>query len=64
MVHRAAATHEIRQKMREHGILTLREEGVLVAVQGKTSLEEVLSATHCDDEGEAQPQPEPAKATV
>ena len=50
--------------MREHGILTLREEGVLVAVQGKTSLEEVLSATHCDDEGEAQPQPEPAKATV
>jgi len=38
--------------MREDGMLTLREEGVLVALDGKTSLEEILRVTQNDDAGE------------
>jgi type IV pilus assembly protein PilB len=52
MIHNAAAAHEIRELMRKGGLLTLREEGVLLAMAGKTSLEEVLMVTHNDeDEG-------------
>jgi len=46
MVHRAAPTHELRQKQREEGGLSLREEAVLVALEGKSPLEEVLRVTH------------------
>jgi len=55
MVHRAAPTHELRQKLREAGALALREEGALLALDGKTSLEEVLSVTHTDDVASEQP---------
>lgn len=54
MVHRAAATHELREKVRQHGGLSLREEGVAVALQGKSSLEEVLRVTQNDQEVVAQ----------
>lgn len=50
MVHAAAPTHELREKMREQGGLSLREEGVLLATTGKTSLEEVISVTHSEEE--------------
>lgn len=46
MVHRGAPTHELREKQREEGGLTLREEAVLVALEGKSPLEEVLRVTH------------------
>jgi type II secretory ATPase GspE/PulE/Tfp pilus assembly ATPase PilB-like protein len=36
--------------MRRHGVLTLREEGVQLALKGKTSLEEVVVVTHSDEE--------------
>jgi hypothetical protein len=36
--------------MREQGGLTLREEGVLVALDGKTNLEEILRVTQNDDD--------------
>ncbi|MEQ8770668.1 MAG: ATPase, T2SS/T4P/T4SS family [Phycisphaerales bacterium] len=49
MVYRNAPTHEIRNRLREMGRLSLREEGVLLAIAGKTSLEEVLRVTHSDD---------------
>jgi len=55
MVHRAAPTHELREKLREAGALALREEGALLALDGKTSLEEVLSVTHTDDVTSEQP---------
>jgi type IV pilus assembly protein PilB len=55
MVHRAAPTHELRGKLRESGALALREEGALLALDGKTSLEEVLSVTHTDDVASEQP---------
>ena len=54
MVHRGAATHELREKVREQGGLSLREEGVAVALQGKSSLEEVLRVTQNDQEVVAQ----------
>ena len=50
LVHRAAAAHEIRDAARRQGALTLREEGVLLALAGRTSLEEVLRVTHCEGE--------------
>src|SRR5256885_16266100 len=40
MVHRAAPSHELRDEAKKGGFLSLREEGVLIAVGGKTSLEE------------------------
>ena len=49
LIHRAAPTHEMRDKLRRVGALSLREEGALLALDGKTSLEEVLSVTHTDD---------------
>src|SRR5439155_15661047 len=46
MIHRGAPVHDIRDKMREQGGLTLREEGVQLALAGTSSLEEVLGVTH------------------
>jgi type II secretory ATPase GspE/PulE/Tfp pilus assembly ATPase PilB-like protein len=48
-IHRAAPTHELRDVLRKKGVLTLREEGVLLALEGKTCLEEVLATTHSED---------------
>jgi type II secretory ATPase GspE/PulE/Tfp pilus assembly ATPase PilB-like protein len=50
LIHSAAPSHRVRDQMRRAGCLTLREEGILVAIQGKTTLEEVLSVTHTEDE--------------
>ncbi|GAB4190004.1 MAG: type IV-A pilus assembly ATPase PilB [Phycisphaeraceae bacterium] len=54
LIHRAAPTHELREKIREQGGLSLREEGVAIALQGKSSLEEVLRVTQDDREVVAQ----------
>ncbi len=56
MIHHAAPTHEIRDVLHRQGVLTLREEGVLLALAGKTCLEEVLAVTHSEDTS-----PEPTK---
>jgi type IV pilus assembly protein PilB len=53
MIHHGRPTHELRARMREQGGLTLREEGVRLALDGKTSLEEVLRVTQNDDGAEA-----------
>lgn len=50
LVHHSAPTHELREVARRHGMLTLREEGVRMAVEGRTSLEEILRVTQNDDE--------------
>ncbi len=52
-------THVIREAHAAGGGKTLREEGVLVALAGKTSLEEVLRVTQSDDE-QAAPEGAPA----
>jgi type IV pilus assembly protein PilB len=62
MVHRSAPTHELRDEARKNAFLTLREEGILVALAGKSSLEEVLSVTHNEDAGEKSNKP-PRSAT-
>ena len=49
LVHHAAPTHELRDVLQRNGVLTLREEGVLLAMDGKTCLEEVLAVTHSED---------------
>jgi type IV pilus assembly protein PilB len=56
LIHRAAPTHELHDALRLKGVLTLREEGVLLALDGKTSLEEVLAVTHSEDTAVEAPQ--------
>jgi len=50
LIHQATPSHEIRRYLNRQGVLTLRQEGVLVASAGRTSLEEVLAVTHSDDD--------------
>ena len=71
MIHRAAPSHEMRKKLRSLGVLTLREEGVLAAVEGKTTLEEVLCIAHDDPSEQTSTRPEapatpvePQKVTI
>lgn len=54
MIHRAAPTHEIRQKMCDLGGRTLRDEGVILALSGKSSLEEILRVTHSEEGSEVE----------
>jgi len=54
MIHRAAATHEIRQALELDGFSSLRTEGLALAMAGKSSLEEVLRVTHNDDDDATQ----------
>jgi type IV pilus assembly protein PilB len=49
MIHRAAPSHELREEFRRHGGRTLREEGVSKALEGMSSLEEILRVTHSED---------------
>jgi type II secretory ATPase GspE/PulE/Tfp pilus assembly ATPase PilB-like protein len=51
MIHRATPSHELRQEFKRHGGRTLREEGVMKALEGMSSLEEVLRVTHSEDSG-------------
>ena len=50
MIHHGKPTHELREQIQRGGGLSLRDEGVLIAQDGKTSLEEILRVTHNDDE--------------
>jgi type IV pilus assembly protein PilB len=50
MIHHGAPTHELRAKLQNAGFLSLRQEGVILALEGKTSLEEVLRVTQDDSE--------------
>ena len=49
MIHRAAPSHELRAELRRTGGRTLREEGVLMALEGRSSLDEILRVTHNED---------------
>jgi type IV pilus assembly protein PilB len=63
MVHKAAPSHELRGEFRKFGGRTLREEGVLLALEGKSSLDEVLRVTHNEDAEMSQTgQPVPRSA--
>ncbi|MFM9996495.1 MAG: GspE/PulE family protein [Phycisphaerales bacterium] len=65
LIHTASPTHAIREKHRQSGGLTLREEGVMLALEGKSSLEEVLRVSHDEDvESPARPGPSFASASA
>ena len=56
LIHHQAPTHEIRATVQRQGMLSLRDEGVALAIQGATTLEEVLRITHAEDfDGDAEP---------
>jgi type IV pilus assembly protein PilB len=61
LIYSDAGTDAVRNALRRLGIKTLREEAVLHAVEGRTSLEEALRVTQGDDFGDAA---EPPAATV
>lgn len=61
-IHHAAPTHQLRAMLSQQKVLTLRQEGVLLALEGKTSLEEVLNVTHSEDV--AQDVEQPAEETL
>ena len=48
MIHKRVPTEEFRREWLQQGGVPLREEGLVLAVAGKTTLEEVLSATHSE----------------
>ena len=50
MIHSGRPGHEIREVLRKHDHKSLREEGVLLAIEGRSTLEEILRVTHNDDE--------------
>jgi type IV pilus assembly protein PilB len=52
LVHIGAPSHELRVKLREQGVPSLREEAVRLAQEGQTSLEEALRVTHVDGQEE------------
>jgi len=52
MIHSGRPSQELRDQHNNEGGLNLREEGVRIALAGTTSLEEVLSVTYADDEGD------------
>jgi type IV pilus assembly protein PilB len=62
MIHHSRPTHELREKMRACGGLSLRDEGVRLALEGRTTLEEILRVTQNDDEDPAAMPAPPASA--
>jgi len=62
MIYHGKPTHELRAQMRTCGMLTLREEGVLLAGEGKTSLEEILRVTKSEDEQNVSETPDAKEA--
>ena len=57
LIHAGASPHQLSEAVQAKGALNLREEGILGAKEGKTTLEEVMAVTHSEgaemhDEGE------------
>ncbi len=50
MVYKGCPSHELRETLRRCGQLNLRDEGVRLAIEQRTSLEEILRVTHNDDD--------------
>jgi len=65
MVYREAPSHELRETLKRNGQLALRDEGVRLALELKTSLEEILRVTHNDeDQTHAVPRPPASEPSV
>ncbi len=66
LIHDRAGEQEIRKHLRAMGHETLRQEGLRIVEDGKSTLEEVLRVTHIEtrasiraEQGRAKPVPEP-----
>lgn len=64
LVHIGAPSHELRVKLRELGVPSLREEAVRLALDGMTSLEEALRVTHVDGEEEPDIPAQPGEESM
>ena len=62
MIHGGAASHELREAFVRDGGHTLKHEGVRIALEHKSSLEEVLRVTLTDDEALSEPVSQPVTA--
>ena len=65
LIQRGISPQQIREKWQEGGGLTLRQEAVRMALDGRTSLEEALAVTHSEGEtvpDSSGPAPEAAPA--
>ena len=62
LIHHGAPSHELMAHLRQQGVLTLREEGVHLALNGRTTLEEILAVTHSEDVGDNEPRHGPPAA--
>ncbi len=60
LIAQSRPSHELRDQFRREGGLTLRDEGVLLSLDGKTSLEEILRVTQNDDEPASSADAKPA----
>ena len=49
-IHSAEDEEQIKAVVRQHGWRPLREEGLLLVEQGRSTLEEVLRVTHAETE--------------
>lgn len=59
MIHRGAASHQLREVARSEGVRTLSEEGAELALSGATSLEEILRVTRNEGEYIDDPATDP-----
>ena len=63
LIHTAASGRKLREAVHKQGSKTLREEGVMLAWEGKISLESAMAVTHgedmCEEEGEPKPKTKP-----
>jgi len=64
LIHHAAASHEIRRKMRADGVLSLRDEAILAAIEGKTALEEALCVARSEEPAKRSTEADQGKSTV
>ncbi len=55
LIHHGAASHELKAHLHQRGVLSLRQEGTHLALDGRTSLEEVLAVTHSEDVEDGAP---------
>lgn len=49
LIYNGAPAAAIRSRLKDNGMLSLRDEGIIFALQGQTSLEEVLRVTQSND---------------
>ncbi len=63
-LHHATDEEEIKVSARQHGWRTLREEGLRLVEEGRSTLEEVLRVTHAETESRTRAERQPTLAAA